>query len=209
MAEVRIESFGHSCFRITYNGKSAVLDPYENDSVPGLKLPENIEADCVYCSHGHGDHNAAHLIRTAEPESDGFAMTFITVPHDDAGGALRGMNRITFLHAGNCRIVHMGDIGRLPTQEEYQKLSGVEVMLIPVGGHYTIDAAQAAEIISKAKPKLSILMHFRKGNRGYGVIADINDVKKEFPSLKEFDETSVSFDENEVPEEIITLEPVQ
>ena len=65
------------------------------------------------------------------------------------------------------------------------------------------------KIISKAKPKLSILMHFRKGNRGYGVIADINDVKKAFPSLKELDETSVCFDENEVPEEIITLEPVQ
>lgn len=209
MAEVRIESYGHSCYRITYAGKSAVLDPYENGSVPGLRLPENITADCVYCSHEHGDHNAAHLIRTAQPETDCFRAEFITVPHDDAEGALRGMNRVTFLHAGNCRIVHMGDIGRMPTEAEYQLLSNVEVLLIPVGGHYTIDAAQAAEIIAKTSPKLTVLMHYRKADRGYDVIADINDVKKEFPSLKELDETCICFDENEVPEEIITLEPVQ
>lgn len=209
MEKIRIEYYGHSCFKVTYGCDSALFDPYETDSVPGINLPAGIEADLVYCSHEHGDHNAKHLIAEKEPGSDPFKAEFITVPHDEAGGTLRGMNRITVLHAGQARIVHMGDIGRIPTDEEYAKLKGADIVMIPVGGHYTIDASQAAAILSVIQPKLSILMHFRKGNRGYGVIADINDVRKSFSCLEELNESVIEFAESEIPERIITLEPLQ
>ena len=209
MSEIRIDFLGHACFKVSYENRSVLFDPYENGSVPGLKLPEPLGADRVYCSHEHGDHNARHLIHETDPLSDPFEVSFLTGPHDDAGGALRGMNRITIVKPGACKIIHMGDIGRLPTDEEYEQLADADVMMIPAGGHYTIDAKQASEIISRAKPKLAILMHFRKGKTGYDVIASIDDVRKSFASLKECEESSVCFDETDVPEGIITLTPAR
>lgn len=209
MSRVSIEFFGHACFRVSYENRSVIFDPYENDCVPGLKLPESLSADRVYCSHSHADHNARHLIDEKNPYQDPFAVSFLTVPHDDANGALRGLNTVSIIDAGACRVIHMGDIGRLPDEAEYRKLEGCGVMLIPAGGHYTIDGQQAAEIIERARPKLAILMHFRKENTGYDVIADIGDVKKHFPQLKECAETSICFDEDEIPEGIITLTPAQ
>ncbi len=209
MTAVQITYYGHSCFKVQAGGFSAVLDPYDKDSVPGINLPDGIEANAVYCSHGHGDHNAAHLIRQTDTDAEPFAASFITVPHDDAGGTLRGMNKITVLKAGKAVITHMGDIGRMPTEEEYEALKETDVLLIPAGGHYTIDAEQAAEIAGTLKPKLTILMHFRKADRGYGVIADIETVKQSFPGLQCLDRTSITFEDTEIPEGIITLEPQQ
>ena len=209
MSEIRIDFLGHACFKVSFENRSVVFDPYENGSVPGLKLPEPLGAGRVYCSHEHGDHNARHLIHETDPLHDPFEVSFLMVPHDDANGALRGMNRITIVKLGACRIIHMGDIGRLPTEEEYEQLCDADVMMIPAGGHYTIDAKQAAEIIARAKPKLAILMHFRKGQTGYDVIADIADVRKAFDSLREYEESSICFDEADVPKGVITLTPAQ
>ena len=209
MSEIRIDFLGHACFKVSCENRSVIFDPYENGSVPGLKLPDHLCADRVYCSHEHADHNARHLIHETDPSHDPFEVSFLTVPHDEADGTLRGMNRITLVKVGACRIIHMGDIGRLPTEEEYEQLSDADVMMIPVGGHYTIDAKQAAEIIARARPRLAILMHFRKGKTGYDVIADIADVRKAFAPLKECEESSVCFDETDVPEGIITLTPAR
>lgn len=209
MAEIRIDSYGHSCFKVTYGKDSALFDPYENNNVPGLKLPADLEASRIYCSHEHGDHNAKHLIRETDPEGDPFHAEFLIVPHDEAGGALRGMNRITILQAGSCKVIHMGDIGRLPLEEEYALMKGADVLMIPVGGHFTIDALQARTIVKEIAPKLTILMHYRKGERGYGVIADIDTVKQTFSNVKESEDTSVCFDEADVPAMIMTLEPAQ
>ena len=192
MEKIRIEYYGHSCFKVTYGCDSALFDPYETDSVPGINLPAGIEADLVYCSHEHGDHNAKHLIAEKEPGSDPFKAEFITVPHDEAGGTLRGMNRITVLHAGQARIVHMGDIGRIPTDEEYAKLKGADIVMIPVGGHYTIDASQAAAILSvpaiefgtMCDKLLLIQSQFSEGLNGYFILVpDVDSYDKILKSL--------------------------
>ena len=209
MAEIRIDFYGHSCFKVAYEDVSAVFDPYENNNVPGLTLPAGITATNVYCSHEHGDHNARHLVNETTAEGDPFKAEFLTVPHDDKGGALRGMNKITILHAGTCKVVHMGDIGRLPLADEYEALKGTDVLMIPTGGHFTIDAKQAKEIVDTIRPKLTILMHFRKGAVGYGVIADFETVKESFPEVKELDESCISFDEADVPEAVIAMKPAQ
>ena len=209
MAEIRIDYYGHSCFRVSYGTHSCIFDPYARHSVPGTELPEGLSADVVYCSHDHGDHNARDLIRETSDGNDPFRAVSITVPHDDQNGRLRGMNRITLITAGGCRIAHYGDTGRLLTDDEYQIMKSADVVLIPVGGHFTIDARQAKEIIDRVAPKLTILMHYRKGNRGYDVIADIQEIAPVFPQLKQLNETSVSFDESNVPQGIITLEPLQ
>jgi L-ascorbate metabolism protein UlaG (beta-lactamase superfamily) len=207
MSEIEIQYYGHSCFQVSYEGHSAVFDPYEDDSVPGLKLPAGIRSDAVYCSHEHTDHNAAHLIQTSG--RDPFPLFRASVPHDDVQGAKRGFTDMTFLKVGCDTIVHLGDIGRMPTEEEYEALQKAAVLMIPVGGYYTIDASQAAEIIAKVQAPLNIVMHYRRGNQGYDVLADLDQIKKDIPSLKILSETKLIFDENSVPQEIAALEPLQ
>lgn len=207
MSEIKISYYGHSCFQIMYEGHSVVLDPYEDGSVPGLKLPHDIHADAVYCSHDHKDHDAEELIQTTGINPFPFFKT--PVPHDDAGGRLRGFCDITFLKVGSAVIVHMGDLGRIPTEEEYEALQKADVVMMPVGGYYTVDAEKAAEILQKVNAKLNILMHYRKGHRGYDVLAEIGAVKQSFPYLLTLNDTSISFAEDAVPQKTITLEPIQ
>jgi len=207
MADLTITYYGHSCFKVCYEKKSVVFDPYEDGSVPGLKLPEGISADAVYCSHDHKDHNAANLIQNNGLNP--FPVFRVTVPHDDCEGKIRGFSDITFLKVGSTTIVHMGDVGREPTKEEYEAIERASVILIPVGGYYTIDAVMASKILAKTHAKLNILMHYRRGDTGYDRIADLDMVQKSFPNLKNINETFITFDENAVPSEIITLQPVQ
>lgn len=206
---VIITSYGHACYKIEYNDASVILDPYENGSVPGLQLPEGLEADRVLCSHEHHDHNARGLIRETGKNTDAFDPLFIKVPHDDADGAKRGMSDISVLHAGKVTIIHFGDIGRLPLEEEYRKMEGAEIVLIPAGGFYTIDAVQAKEICKHICPKTVILMHFRKGEIGYPVLADFDAVKKVFPDVKVISEGRMIFEEDSIPEGIFAFDPVQ
>jgi L-ascorbate metabolism protein UlaG (beta-lactamase superfamily) len=81
--------------------------------------------------------------------------------------------------------------------------------MIPVGGHYTIDALQAKKIIDEIKPALTILMHFRKGKIGYDVIADLDTVLQSFKETEVLPQGSICFDEADIPHKVITLEPIQ
>lgn len=205
---ITITYYGHSCFKVENENHSVVFDPYEDGSVPGLKLPSGIHADVVYCSHAHADHDASSLI-TKTSDRDPFPVHKITVPHDDANGTKRGLTDITFVTIDHVTIAHLGDIGRMPTKEEYEQLGKADVLMIPCGGYFTIDAKQAEEILTHVHAKLNILMHYREGSRGYDVLSDIKDIQKVIPELKHLNESSVSFDENHIPEETITLEPIQ
>lgn len=206
MSELTIEYFGHSCFKLICHHKSLVFDPYRDNSVPGLSLPPGITADAVYCSHEHDDHAGREMIEASG--KDPFPVTFIKVPHDDANGTKRGMNDITKVTIDEVTVTHMGDIGRLPTAHEYEELKDTDILLIPVGGHFTIDAEQAEEIIETIKPSLTILMHYREGERGYGVTADLRDVAKVI-AFDKHEENTISFPLDDIPEGIITLEPIQ
>lgn len=206
---IRITYYGHSCFEIRTQEGAVILDPYENNSVPGLKLPKHLKADAVYCSHEHADHNAAHLIRLSGRKAP-FPVSAITVPHDDAGGSKRGMSNITFLDICGITVAHLGDIGRLPTESEYAELQKADIVMLPCAGFFTISSAQAWEIIQKLKkPSLKILMHFREGKRGYDVQEDIRDIQKNIPGIRRLSETEIDIDPKNIPDEIITLEPVQ
>lgn len=205
---ITITYYGHSCFKAENEKHAVVFDPYEDGSVPGLKLPDHITADAVYCSHGHADHDAADLIEKTS-DHDPFPVDKITVPHDDANGSKRGLTDITFITIDHVTIAHMGDIGRLPTEKEYEKLREADVIMIPCGGYFTIDSGQAEEILKHVHAKLNILMHYRDGNKGYDVLSDIQDIHKDIPELKRLNESSISFDKNHIPEETITLKPVQ
>ena len=206
MKEIRITGYGHACFGIQCGGKSILFDPYKTGSVPGLDLPDGRTADRVYCSHEHGDHNARELVRETSPGCDPFPIRFLTVPHDDADGAKRGMNRISIADVNGTVVVHMGDIGRLPTEQEYEELKQADVLMIPVGGYYTIDAVQAKEIIDTVDAGLTILMHYRCGDMGYDVLQELSDIQKIIPEAECTEKSAVVYEPGR--KRIIALTPV-
>ena len=173
---------GHSCFKIEKNGYTVIFDPYGDGSVPGLS-PVREEADLVLCSHEHGDHNGREAVSLRDGGKNPFKVTRIDGFHDDKQGRLRGKNIMTILDDGEEKIAHLGDIGCDLSPDQEEELKGVDVLLIPVGGFFTINAKKAAEIVKKLKPGKVIPMHFRgdKKKFGFKVIGKVEAFLKLFP----------------------------
>lgn len=173
--KLTITWLGHSCFKVESEGYSVVFDPYLDGKVPGLK-PLRVEADEVLCSHEHGDHNyrEAVTLRKRGVESP-FQIQEIFTYHDEEKGKLRGETIIRILDDKTFRIAHMGDLGCELTKEEMEQLKGLDVMMIPVGGYYTIDAAQARQLIEHVTPKVVIPMHYRGMGFGFDVLDSVNE----------------------------------
>lgn len=172
--EVKIQWLGHSCFRLEYRGSSLVSDPYADGSVPGL-APLRVSADAVFCSHGHGDHNAAGCVRlSGRPLAEDVSVEEYDIPHDHHGGAKRGMNKIRRFTFGSLRVVHMGDTGRMPEEPILAALRGCDALLLPVGGYYTVDAEEAYRIVEKIHPRVIVPMHYRGEGFGYDVISTLD-----------------------------------
>ena len=175
MAEtMNITWLGHSCFRVESRGYTAVLDPYADGSVEGL-LPVRETADLVLCSHEHGDHNARDLVTLREGKAPVFRVETISTYHDDQKGAKRGPNTIHILDDGVFRAAHAGDLGCALSGEELEKLKGLDVLMVPVGGYYTIDAAQARALVYAVKPRIVIPMYYRGQGFGFDVLAELED----------------------------------
>lgn len=169
---------GHSCFTVETDGGSAVFDPYSDGAVPGL-APLRLTADAVYCSHDHRDHNARELV-TLTGRSPAFTVETVACHHDDRLGLLRGKNTIRILSAEGMRVAHLGDLGHRLRGEALKKLHGVDALLVPIGGYYTIDPATAKKIAEDVEARVVIPMHYRLGKMGYDVIAELSDFTKLF-----------------------------
>ena len=189
--DVKITNLGHACFMLEAQGYRTVIDPYAAGMIPGL--PElNVVADAVYCSHEHGDHNAKETVAlfAAEKKAPYTVAEYVT-PHDDQGGALRGMNTVRIFDFGGIRVAHLGDIGCFPEEELAAALKNVDCMLVPVGGFYTINAQTAYQIVKEADPKVCIPMHYRTDDVGFDAIAHIGDFIKLFPKVNTMDNSFV------------------
>ncbi|MBR2768016.1 MAG: MBL fold metallo-hydrolase [Solobacterium sp.] len=201
-----IRSYGHSCFSLTAeNGWTAVFDPYKDGSVPGLKL-KRITADAVFTSHEHADHNAVGLVRIEKTHECPYEIFTLLTDHDEEQGRLRGKNRITILENAKEKIAHFGDLGRDLTEEEEKKLANADVILIPCGGYYTIDAKLAGEIITRLKPKLAVLMHYRNGAAGYDVLSTLEEVSDIIGNVRCLEESEA---DTETETGVIALTPLQ
>jgi len=170
---MRIKWIGHSCFKIEKDGYSVVFDPYDDGYVPGL-APVREEANLVICSHEHGDHNARNCVESKDDTVCPFIITSLESFHDDRDGELRGANNITIIEDGKVRLAHFGDQGCMPDEAILEELMDIDVALIPVGGHYTIDGNEAAEIVKKIGAKTIIPMHFRDEEFGFDVISRVD-----------------------------------
>ena len=173
---MKITWIGHSCFAVESENYKIVLDPYEDGSVPGLK-PVRETADLVLCSHEHGDHNARRCVTIpgeSTSKKNPFHISEIHTYHDECEGAKRGTNIIHILDDKEVRLAHMGDLGCDLTQEQIEALKDIDIMLIPVGGFFTIDAAWADKIARQTGARTIIPMHFRSRKFGFDVIGTLD-----------------------------------
>lgn len=169
---------GHSCFKVRWEDYLVVFDPYEDGSVPGFG-PVRETANMVLCSHEHGDHNFREGITLVDAGKEPpFQVLELSSWHDGEQGARRGANVIRILENDQIRIAHLGDLGCLPSDEELEPLKGVDVLMVPVGGYYTIDAGQARRLVEAVKPRVVIPMHYRGSGFGYDVISPVEDYLK-------------------------------
>lgn len=176
-----IRYHGHSEFLLeTEDGLRILTDPF-NDKVP-YPLRET-EADFVTISHDHFDHCYLDKVKGSpkalrgEGEripAPGLTITGYPSFHDDKGGALRGPNTIFVIEAEGLRIVHLGDLGASPDETVTTALRDADVLLLPVGGTYTLDAKQAAQYARLIAPRVLIPMHYRDGERGFQNIDSID-----------------------------------
>ena len=182
--KVTVTWLGHACFKLEYRGWSLIVDPYADGSVDGLP-PLRERADAVYCSHGHADHSGteAVILTEREPPTD-FAVDTAVCPHDDAGGVKRGMNTIHMFTFGTLRVVHLGDVGCALEKTVVEKLRACDLLLIPVGGFFTIDAKEAFALTKEIAPRAVVPMHYRSDGQGFGyrVIGEVEDFLALFPA---------------------------
>ncbi len=161
---------GHACFKIQDKvgpeGVTLTTDPF--DKAVGLKVP-NYESDIITVSHDHHDHNNVSALRgqpfvidcAGEYDRKGILVEGIDSYHDAKEGGERGKNIIYRIEIDDISIVHLGDLGHALDNAQLEKLAGTDILLIPVGGKYTIDAKQAVEVIAQIEPRLVIPMHYK------------------------------------------------
>lgn len=182
--------FGQSCFKIQGQNSTLVTDPF--DKSYGLKVPR-LAADIVTTSHDHNDHNNIKTVKgiaeakpfiingPGEYEAKNIFVRGIPSFHDNKEGVERGTNTIYLIKIDSISLAHLGDLGHVLSNGQIEKLEGIDILMIPVGGTYTINAKQATEIISQLEPRVVIPMHYNiKGLRLPKKIDGISVFCKEF-----------------------------
>ena len=164
---MKIKWFGHACFGIvSANGTRIITDPF--DESVGYPMPD-AEADIVTTSHQHYDHNYIkgikgnfrHIHKQGEYNVSDIAIKGIPTFHDDSKGARRGVNVVFVFRVDGLTVCHCGDLGHEFGREQAEELSGIDILIIPVGGTYTIDAKTAAKIVETLNPRVTIPMHYK------------------------------------------------
>lgn len=172
---MKIEWIGHACFKLTaQDGTMVITDPYD-ESVGIDMIP--LKADLITMSHEHHDHNETSMIvgnpviaHGGELASvSGVTARAVNSWHDDAQGAKRGANFVRIFGIDGLKIVHMGDQGCMPGEDVLEAIEGADVMMIPVGGTYTVDAEGAKAIIERARPRCVIPMHVKTKHCPYPI----------------------------------------
>ena len=212
---MKIKWLGHASFLITSDtGIKIITDPYlTGGSLSYGEIKES--ADIVAVSHDqHTDHNNVAAVR-GNPEVvrgatkiKGIEFKGISCYHDDAGGKLRGGNTILCLEVDGIRVCHLGDLGHQLGDEQAAELGKVDILLIPVGGFYTIDARVASQLCEQLKPKVIIPMHYKNDKCDFP-IAGVDEFLKGKKDVNRLDTNETEFKQGELPAatQIIVLKP--
>lgn len=215
---MKLKWLGHSCFLITSEtGLKIITDPY----TPGGDLkysPVTEAADIVIVSHDHFDHNNVSMI-SGKPEVvtgvgvkdvRGIQFKDVATYHDESQGEQRGTNTVFCFSVDGIKLCHLGDLGHTLSREQAAEVGGVDVLLVPVGGFYTIDASVASQVCDSLKPRVIIPMHFKTPKCDFPIVTE-EDFLKGKGNVRKLDSSEVEFRQDMLPDatEIVVLKPAQ
>lgn len=213
---MKIKWLGHSCFLITsQDGTRVITDPYTVDGGINYSPIKEI-ADVVVVSHGHGDHSNVSTVQ-GKPEvvrgdgtktAKGIQFRGIASYHDAFQGTQRGPNTIFCFTIDDIKLCHLGDLGHVLSPEQIAEIGAVDILFVPVGGFYTIDAFAASQVCDQLKPKVVISMHFRTP-RCAMPIAGVEDFLKGKKNVRRVGGSEADFERERLPAatEVALLQP--
>lgn len=211
---MKLKWLGHACFLITSDsGLKIITDPYSVGGGVGYS-PLKETADIVTVSHGHSDHNNITAIE-GSPEvvtsagvrdTKGINIKGVATHHDESAGKARGSNVVFCLSVDGVKVCHLGDLGHRLSSQQVAEIGAVDVLLIPVGGFFTIDAFVASQVCDDLKPKVIVPMHYKTSKLDYPV-AGVEDFLKGKKNVKKIDSSEVELKAGQLPgaTEIVVL----
>ena len=215
---MKIKWYGHAAFLITSDqGTKIIIDPYESGAFGGQLSYGKIkdQADFVIISHDHADHNytkdlpgTPQIIKGSGYQTvKGISIKGISTYHDPSKGSERGANTIFTLKIDHIQCCHLGDLGHLLSDEELAGIGLVDILLIPVGGFFTIDPKEATRVAEQIKPKILIPMHYKTEKCGFP-IAPVEDFLKGKTNINRPQTSEATFDKATLPQqaEVVVLE---
>jgi L-ascorbate metabolism protein UlaG (beta-lactamase superfamily) len=213
---MRVNWLGHACFLITSrDGLRVITDPYAVGG--GIDYsPIDEDADIITVSHGHDDHSHVHAVK-GKPEVvgsngievvKGIQFRGIATYHDEAQGGKRGPNTVFCFTIDDIRLCHLGDLGHVLSPEQVSEIASVDILFVPVGGFFTIDASGATQVCEQLNPRVIIPMHFKTPKCAYP-IAGVGDFLKGKRDVRRINGSEVDFEAQELPvtAEVVQLQP--
>jgi L-ascorbate metabolism protein UlaG (beta-lactamase superfamily) len=213
---MNIKWLGHACFLVTSGGGLRVItDPYAVGG--GINYsPIKETADVVVVSHDHGDHNNVAAVQ-GKPEvvkgpgtkaAKGIQFKGIATSHDASQGTQRGSNTIFCFTIDDVKLCHLGDLGHVLSPAQVSEIGTVDILFVPVGGFFTIDATVANQVCDQLKPKVVVPMHFKTSKCAYP-IAGVEDFLKGKKGVRKVVGNEVQFERQKLPTatEIVLLQP--
>lgn len=212
---MEVKYFGHSCFLLRGKTLTLLTDPYSPEI--GFKLP-SVGADVVTVSHAHYDHNYTKGVESKEREEvfivngpgeyeiGGASILGLATYHDSSQGTKRGKNTVYLIEMEGIRLAHLGDLGHSLTDDQREELNGIDVLLVPVGGTYTLGPKQAAGLVSQVEPSIVIPMHYRLPGLKID-LAPVDDFLKELGvrDSKPLEKLTISQDRLPEEREVVVL----
>jgi L-ascorbate metabolism protein UlaG (beta-lactamase superfamily) len=215
---MKVKWLGHACFLLTSDsGLRIITDPY-TPGVFGLEYAPPAEtADIVTVSHDHADHNNVAAVKgnpqvvrgAGTHEAKGIQFKGIATAHDESSGKERGANTIFCFTLDGINVCHLGDLGHDLSDQAVADIGDVDVLLIPVGGNFTIDAAGAERVCQKLAPKVVIPMHFRNDRCPGFPVARVEDFTRARQQVKTIPSSEVELKKEQLPSgaETMVLKP--
>ncbi len=203
---IKITWFGHSMWKYETAEITIVVDPFTDIGYP---LPKNLKADLAISTHNHFDHNNFKLIRgkfkkiidEGHYKYKDITVDAIQVWHDKNHGLDRGKNHLIKINMDNLNLLHCGDLGHIPDNYVIEKLGKIDLLFVPIGGVYTIDAKEAKKLTDILQPSIVFPMHYKTPVLDFQI-----DTPDKFLSLfdsekiKYIDSNTVSVEKNNLPE---------
>jgi L-ascorbate metabolism protein UlaG (beta-lactamase superfamily) len=215
---MKLRYLGHAAFELVSEvGVKVIFDPYEPGAYDGALQygPISGRYNIAVVSHDHADHRDPGVTARAANVVDGpgtFDFEGIRVVswptfHDESGGSERGKNLVSVVELDGMRIAHLGDLGHQLETDELEALGSVDVLLIPVGGHFTIDAVSAAGLIGDIGPGIAIPMHFKTEKVAFP-IASVDEFTDLMENVEVTGGSELTVTKEDVPEatKVVVLE---